>query len=66
MHTAVPLIRCFDPAVVTATEQLVNPLTDVEATAHIKAALEAFGRAVNDATAPQQSGGTRRRGGRAG
>ncbi|MCE0447069.1 hypothetical protein LT493_29605 [Streptomyces tricolor] len=63
---AAPLMRCSDPAVVTATEQLLNALSDVEDTARLEAALEAFGRAVNTATAPQLSWWARRRGGRAG
>lgn len=63
---AAPLMRCSDPAVVTATEQLLNALSDVEDTARLEAALEAFGRAVSAATAPRLSWWTRRRGGRAG
>ncbi|KOT49914.1 hypothetical protein ADK43_34920 [Streptomyces rimosus subsp. rimosus] len=46
-----PLMRCSDPAVVTATEQLLNALADVENTARLEVALEGFGRAVNAATA---------------
>jgi hypothetical protein len=52
---AAPLMRCSDPAVVTATEQLLNALSDVEDTARLEAALETFGRAVNAATAPRLS-----------
>ncbi|MFD6326907.1 hypothetical protein ACFWOL_29585 [Streptomyces sp. NPDC058442] len=63
---AAPLMRCSDPAVVTATEQLLNALTDVENTARLQAALEAFGRAVNAATAPRLSWWARRRAVRAG
>jgi hypothetical protein len=63
---AAPLMRCSDPAVVTATEQLLNALSDMEDTARLEAALEAFGRAVNAATAPRLPWWTRRRGGRAG
>ncbi|WP_393053002.1 hypothetical protein [Streptomyces sp. LN549] len=63
---AAPLMRCSDPAVVTATEQLLAALVAVEDTARLEAALEAFGRAVNAATAPQQSWWTRRRGSRTG
>ncbi|MEV5644069.1 hypothetical protein AB0L67_28565 [Streptomyces flaveolus] len=63
---AAPLMRYSDPAVVTATEQLLNALSYVEDTARLEAALEAFGRAVNAATAPRLSWWTRRRGGRAG
>jgi hypothetical protein len=59
-------MRCSDPTVVTTTEQLLNALSNVEDTAHLEAALEAFGRAVNAATAPRLSWWTRRRGGRAG
>ncbi|MYW46279.1 hypothetical protein [Streptomyces sp. SID161] len=40
-----PLMRCSDPAVVTATEQLLNALSDGEDTARLEAALEALGRA---------------------
>ncbi|MEW1551859.1 hypothetical protein [Streptomyces tsukubensis] len=58
---AAPLMRSFDPAVVTATEQLLNALSDVENTARLEAALEAFGRAVNAATAPRLSWWARRR-----
>ncbi|MEU3830549.1 hypothetical protein AB0F36_35425 [Streptomyces sp. NPDC029080] len=49
---AAPLMRCSDPAVVTATEQQLNALSDGEGTARLEAALEAFGRAVSAATAP--------------
>ncbi|WP_055607284.1 hypothetical protein [Streptomyces prasinus] len=58
---AAPLMRCSDPAVVTATEQLLNALTDVENTACLESAMETFGRAVNAATAPRQSWWARRR-----
>jgi hypothetical protein len=63
---AAPLMRCSYPAVVTATEQLLNALSDVEDTARLETALETFGRPVNAATAPQQSWWTRRRGGQVG
>jgi hypothetical protein len=56
--TAAPLMRCSDPAVVTATEQLLNALSDVENTARLETALEAFGRAVN--AAPRLSWWARR------
>ncbi|MFD7667808.1 hypothetical protein [Streptomyces sp. NPDC059788] len=56
-----PLLRCSNPAVVTATEQLLNALADVEDTARLEAALEEFGRAVNAATAPRLSWWARRR-----
>ncbi|MES9558796.1 MULTISPECIES: hypothetical protein [unclassified Streptomyces] len=59
--TAAPLMHSSDPAVVTATEQLLNALSDVENTARLEAALEAFGRAVNAATAPRLSWWARRR-----
>lgn len=36
-------MRCSDPAVVTATEQLLNAKSDVEDTARLEAALEGFG-----------------------
>jgi len=58
---AAPLMRCSDPTVVTTTEQLLNALSNVEDTARLEAALEAFGRAVNAATAPQLSWWARRR-----
>ncbi|WP_326743347.1 hypothetical protein [Streptomyces sp. NBC_01768] len=58
---AAPLMHSSDPAVVTATEQLLNALSDVENTARLEAALEAFGRAVNAATAPRLSWWARRR-----
>lgn len=58
---AAPLMRCSDPAVVTATEQLLNALSDVEDTARLEAALEAFGRAVNAATVPRPPWWARRR-----
>ncbi|MEU2900755.1 hypothetical protein ACWC4E_32220 [Streptomyces sp. NPDC001273] len=63
---AAPLMRCSDPAVVTATEQLLNALSDVEDTARLETALDAFGRAVNAATAPRLSWWARRRAVRAG
>ncbi|MDN3249742.1 hypothetical protein [Streptomyces sp. ZSW22] len=63
---AAPLMRCSDPAVVTATEQLLNALSDVEDIARLESALGTFGRAVNAATAPPQSWWVRRRGARAG
>ncbi|MEU0952544.1 hypothetical protein ABZ353_09330 [Streptomyces niveus] len=52
---AAPLMRCSDPAVAAAAEQLLNALEDVENTSRLEAALEAFGRAVNAATAPRLS-----------
>ncbi|WP_143670589.1 hypothetical protein, partial [Streptomyces antimycoticus] len=58
---AAPLMRCSDPAVVTATEQLLNALSDVEDTVRMEAALATFGRAVNAATAPPLSWWARRR-----
>ncbi|MFF4138127.1 hypothetical protein ACFY1B_43140 [Streptomyces mirabilis] len=58
---AAPLMRSSDPAVAAATEQLLNALTDVEDTARLEAALGAFGRAVNTATAPRLSWWARRR-----
>jgi hypothetical protein len=63
---AAPLMRCSDPAVVTATEQLLNALSNVEDTARLDSALEGFGRAVNAATAPRLSWWARRRAVRAG
>jgi hypothetical protein len=41
---AAPLMRCSDPAVVAATEQLLNALADAENTARLETALEASGR----------------------
>ncbi|MET9483659.1 hypothetical protein [Streptomyces sp. NPDC006638] len=61
-----PLLRCSDPAVVTATEKLMNTLADVEDTARLEVALGEFGRAVNAATAPRLSWWARRRAVRAG
>ncbi|NED22277.1 hypothetical protein G3I31_30235 [Streptomyces sp. SID9913] len=58
---AAPLMRCFDPAVVAATEHLLNTLSDVEDTARLETALERFGRAVNAATAPRVPWWARRR-----
>ncbi|MYY85533.1 MULTISPECIES: hypothetical protein [unclassified Streptomyces] len=58
---AAPLMRSSDPAVVAAPEQLLNALSDVEDTARPGAALAAFGRAVNTATAPRLSWCARRR-----
>ncbi|MFI6689068.1 hypothetical protein [Streptomyces sp. NPDC050485] len=58
---AAPLMRCSDPAVATATEHLLNALPDVEDTARLEVALNAFGRAVNAATAPRMSRWARRR-----
>lgn len=58
---AAPLVRCSDPAVVTATEQLLNALSDAEDTVRMEAALATFGRAVNAATAPPLSWWARRR-----
>ncbi|WP_406490730.1 hypothetical protein OHB06_01380 [Streptomyces sp. NBC_01604] len=58
---AAPLMRCSDPAVAAATEQLLNALGDVENTARLEPAMEAFGRAVNAATAPRLSWWARRR-----
>ncbi|MGW3269078.1 hypothetical protein [Streptomyces sp. NPDC001056] len=58
---AAPLMRCSDPAVVTATEQLLNALGNVEDSVRLEAALGAFGRAVNAATAPPLSWWARRR-----
>jgi hypothetical protein len=58
---AAPLMRCSDPAVVTATEQLLSALSHVDDAARLEAALGALGRAVNAATAPRLSWGIRRR-----
>ncbi|MCX5328227.1 hypothetical protein [Streptomyces sp. NBC_00140] len=58
---AAPLMRCSDAAVAAATEQLLNALGDVENTARLQPAMEAFGQAVNAATAPQLSRWARRR-----
>ncbi|MET9142091.1 hypothetical protein [Streptomyces parvulus] len=60
---AAPLMHCSDTAVATATEQLLTALAGVEDTARLDAALEAFGRAVNAATAPRLPWWTRRRSG---
>jgi hypothetical protein len=58
---AAPLMRCSDPAVVTATKQLLNALSEVENTARLVASPEAFGRPGNAATAPRLSWWARRR-----
>ncbi|MFE1522050.1 hypothetical protein ACFW9I_35510 [[Kitasatospora] papulosa] len=58
---AAPLMRCSDSAVVTATEHLLAALAAVEDTVRLESALEAFGRAVNAATAPRLSWWARRR-----
>ncbi|MER5586551.1 hypothetical protein ABT090_33625 [Streptomyces asoensis] len=58
---AAPLMRCSDPAVVTATEQLLNALGDVEDSVRLEAALGAFGQTINAATAPRPSWWARRR-----
>lgn len=58
---AAPLMRYSDPAVVTATEQLLAALAAVEDTVRLEASLGAFGRAVNAATAPRLSWWARRR-----
>ncbi|MFE1452723.1 hypothetical protein [Streptomyces olivaceoviridis] len=58
---AAPHMRCSDPAVFTATEQLLNALSHVEDTARLEAAHGVFGRAVNAATAPRPSWWARRR-----
>ncbi|MEE1736187.1 hypothetical protein PUR49_06655 [Streptomyces sp. BE147] len=58
-------MRWSDPSVVTATGQLLTALADVEDTARLEAALEAFGRAVNAATTPRLSWWARRRATRA-
>ncbi|MFJ3630378.1 hypothetical protein ACIPQ3_30240 [Streptomyces albidoflavus] len=65
VSAAAPLMRCSDPAVVMTTEQLLSALSAVEDTARLEAALEAFGRAVNAATAPRLSWWGRRRAARA-
>ncbi|MGW2331699.1 hypothetical protein ACWC5C_38945 [Streptomyces sp. NPDC001700] len=61
---AAPLMRCSEPAVVTATEQLLRATGDVENAARLEAALEAFGQAVNAATTPRLPWWARRRAGR--
>ncbi|WP_033222724.1 hypothetical protein [Streptomyces virginiae] len=58
---AAPLTRCSDPAVVTTTGHLLNGLSMVEDTVRLEVALDAFGRAVNAATAPRRSWWARRR-----
>ncbi|MGY0071771.1 hypothetical protein ACWZEH_34500 (plasmid) [Streptomyces sp. QTS137] len=59
---AAPLMRYPDPAVAATTEQLLGACGDVENTAQLEAALEAFGQAVRAATAPRPSWWARRRG----
>jgi hypothetical protein len=63
---AAPLMRHPDPAVAAATEQLLNACGDMENTARLETALEAFGQAVRTATAPRPSWCARRRAVRAG
>jgi hypothetical protein len=58
---AAPLMRYPDPAVATATEQLLNACGDVENTERLEVALTAFGQAVRAATAPRLSWWARRR-----
>ncbi|MFD9503036.1 hypothetical protein [Streptomyces sp. NPDC060035] len=47
-----PLVWSSDPAVVFATEQLLQATAEMENTARLEEALAAFGRAVNTATTP--------------
>lgn len=63
---AAPLMRYPDPAVATATEQLLGACGDIENTERLEAALEAFGQAVRAATAPRLSWWARRRAARVG
>ncbi|MFD5341548.1 hypothetical protein [Streptomyces hawaiiensis] len=58
---AAPLMRHPDPAVAAATEQLLTACGDVENTARLETAMEAFGQAVRTATAPRLSWWARRR-----
>ncbi|MEV8311930.1 hypothetical protein AB0P36_32585 [Streptomyces flavidovirens] len=51
-----PLMRSSDPAVVTATEQLLQATTEVENTARLEEALAAFGRAVQHPAGRSNSG----------
>jgi hypothetical protein len=50
-----------EPLARTAAEQLLNACGDVENTARLETALDAFGQAVRAATAPRLSWWARRR-----
>lgn len=63
---AAPLLRCPDPALVTATEELMNAAGNLEDTARLEEKLAAFGRAAQAATAPPPTRRERRRARRAG
>lgn len=52
---AAPLMRCPDPAVAASTEQLLSAAGDMENSARLAAALEAFGQTVRAATTPRPS-----------
>ncbi|MHC3391050.1 hypothetical protein ACLQ2E_16535 [Streptomyces lavendulocolor] len=60
---AAPLLRCPDPALVTATEELMNAAGNIEDAARLAEKLAAFGRT---ATAPPATWRERRRARRAG
>ncbi|MDV9187674.1 hypothetical protein R6L23_05485 [Streptomyces sp. SR27] len=61
-----PLLRCPDPAVVTATEELMSAAGNLEDTSLLEEKIAAFGRAVQAATAPPATWRERRRARRAG
>ncbi|MFC7924754.1 hypothetical protein [Streptomyces cinereoruber] len=63
---AAPLLRCPDPALVTATEELMNAAGNLEDTARLEEKLAAFGRAARVATTPPPTRRERRRARRAG
>ncbi|MFI8301282.1 hypothetical protein ACIGCZ_35810 [Streptomyces nigra] len=58
---AAPLMHYPDADVAATTEQLLTAGGDIENTARLEAALEAFGQAVRAATAPRLSWWARRR-----
>ncbi|MEV7373002.1 hypothetical protein AB0O51_19285 [Streptomyces sp. NPDC090301] len=63
---AAPLLRCSDPAVITATEALVAATRTTEGRARLEEKLAAFGRAARAATTPPPTWQERRRARRAG
>lgn len=58
---ATPLLDCPDPAVVTATEELLNATGNVADTARLEEKLVAFGRVTRAATTPPLTRRERRR-----
>ncbi|MFC8493006.1 hypothetical protein ACFUJU_19835 [Streptomyces sp. NPDC057235] len=62
---AAPLLCCPDPALVTATEELVNAAGNLKDTARLEEKLAAFGRAARVATTPPSTRRERHRARRA-